>query len=87
MILPAQTIRRLGILTPCAPRTRFNGVTYGLGPAGYDLRTAGAITLWPGKSIRVDAVEYFKMPKERHGDAEVQIHLGTPPHRTRRNYR
>jgi dCTP deaminase len=64
MILPAQTIRRLGILTPCAERTRFNGVTYGLGPAGYDLRIAIDILLWPSASVRVDAVEHFNMPND-----------------------
>jgi dCTP deaminase len=64
MILPAQTIRRLGILTPCAERTRFNGVTYGLGPAGYDLRIADDILFWPGRSVLVDAVEHFDMPND-----------------------
>jgi dCTP deaminase len=64
MILPGQIIKRLNIIFPCAPRTRFNGVTYGLGPAGYDLRIAEDITLWPGKSIRVDTVETFNMPND-----------------------
>lgn len=62
--LPAQTIRRLGILTPCAPRTRFNGVTYGLGPAGYDLRIAQDVTLIIGWPKMVDAVEVFNMPND-----------------------
>ena len=37
-VLSGQTIRRLGIVTPFAERTSDGGVTYGLGPAGYDLR-------------------------------------------------
>lgn len=37
-ILSGQTIRRLGILEPCEERTQAHGLTYGLGPAGYDLR-------------------------------------------------
>lgn len=37
-ILSGQTIRRLGILDPCADRTQDRGLSYGLGPAGYDLR-------------------------------------------------
>lgn len=64
MILPAQTIRRLGILDPCCERTRYNGVTHGLGPAGYDLRLAETITLWPGHSVLVDAIERFNMPDD-----------------------
>src|SRR3546814_20298329 len=32
------SIRRLGILDPCAERTQEHGLSYGLGPAGYDLR-------------------------------------------------
>jgi len=38
MILSGQSIRRLGILDPCAERTQEHGLSYGLGPAGYDLR-------------------------------------------------
>jgi dCTP deaminase len=38
MILSGQTIRRLNILEPCAERTQERGLSYGLGPAGYDLR-------------------------------------------------
>ncbi|MGB6448807.1 MAG: hypothetical protein WBF47_27345, partial [Xanthobacteraceae bacterium] len=52
------------ILDPCCERTMFNGVTYGLGPAGYDLRVATAITLWPGTSVLVDAIERFSMPSD-----------------------
>lgn len=37
-ILSGQTIRRLGILTPCEEADKFEGVSHGLGPAGYDLR-------------------------------------------------
>lgn len=37
-VLSAQTIRELGILDPCEDRTTDGGLTYGLGPAGYDLR-------------------------------------------------
>ena len=67
MILPAQTIRALGILSPCCERTQFNGVTFGLGPAGYDLRIAEDIRLWPSHSVRVDAIEQFNMPNDVMG--------------------
>lgn len=67
MILPAQTIRALGILSPCCERTKENGVTYGLSPAGYDLRIANDIRLWPSSSVRVDAIERFNMPNDVMG--------------------
>lgn len=67
MILPAQTIRSLGILEPCSERTEFGGVTYGLGPAGYDLRIVQDIDLWPGRQVLADAVEYFRMPDDVMG--------------------
>lgn len=37
-VLSAQTILRRGLIQPCAERTTDHGLTYGLGPAGYDLR-------------------------------------------------
>lgn len=64
MILPAQTIRALRILDPCCERASLNGVTHGLGPAGYDLRIASEIALYPGGSVMVDAVERFMMPAD-----------------------
>jgi len=67
MIIPAQTIRALGILSPCCEQTRFNGVTFGLGPAGYDLRIAEDIVMWPSSSVRVDAIERFNMPSDVMG--------------------
>jgi dCTP deaminase len=66
-VLPAQTIRRLDIIKPFAERTVFNGVTFGLGPAGYDLRVAGDVYLWPGHCVLVDAIERFEMPIDVQG--------------------
>lgn len=37
-VLSAQSIRAAGILHPCHERTEEHGLTYGLGPCGYDLR-------------------------------------------------
>ena len=37
-VLSGQTIRRMGVFTPFFERTVHNGMTYGLGPAGYDVR-------------------------------------------------
>lgn len=64
MILSAQTIRRLDIVHPCMPRTVFNGVTYGLSPAGYDLRLADDITMFPSSAALADAIESFTMPND-----------------------
>src|SRR5271157_3322607 len=71
MILPAQTIRKLcdytafptrPMIYPFCERTVYNGVTHGLGPAGYDIRIADDILLYPSSSILVDAIEQFNMP-------------------------
>lgn len=67
MILPTQTIRALGLLDPCAERTRFKGVTFGLTGCGYDLRLAADVWLWPGHCVLVDAVERFTMPDDIMG--------------------
>lgn len=37
MIIPPQTIRKMGIVTPCADAYNRGGRSGGLGPAGYDL--------------------------------------------------
>lgn len=37
-VLSGQSIKLIGMLEPCHPRTAEDGYTYGLGPAGYDLR-------------------------------------------------
>lgn len=67
MFLPAQTIRELalrGMITPFSERAEFNGVSYGLSPAGYDLRVDGDLDLWPGRSVRVDAMEELCLPDD-----------------------
>ena len=45
MILPAQTIRRIKPVSPFCERTRYNGMTFGLGPAGYDVRIAETVVI------------------------------------------
>jgi len=71
MILGGEMIRELGIITPCQKRTVFEGVTYGLGPAGYDLRVEfdgggirSCLTLEPGEFSLASTVELFRMPKD-----------------------
>lgn len=64
MILSAQSIRALKILEPFAERTVAHGLTYGLGPAGYDVRVAESIDLRPGGFMLASTVERFQMPRD-----------------------
>jgi dCTP deaminase len=47
MILPAQTIRKLRLVSPFSERTTAFGMSYGLSAAGYDVRIAEQVTLIP----------------------------------------
>lgn len=47
MILPAQKIAQIKPLSPMEDRSKAFGMTYGLGPAGYDVRIDQNITLYP----------------------------------------
>ena len=46
-VLSAQTIRRLGLLSPCAERGVAGGMSFGLAQCGYDLRLAQWIEILP----------------------------------------
>lgn len=68
MILSAQTLQKLQPLEPFCPRTKHNGLTYGLGPAGYDVRISqdlrmGGSGLHDRKSFALaSTIECFNMP-------------------------
>jgi dCTP deaminase len=64
LILSAQSIRKRGIFTPFCERTREHGMTYGLGPAGYDVRIAESIRLAPGTCSLASTLERFDMPRD-----------------------
>lgn len=64
MILSGTSIRERGIFTPFAERTRYNGLTYGLGPAGYDVRIDQKIVLPPGGFSLASTLEHFDMPTD-----------------------
>lgn len=73
MILSGHSIETRVILDPVHPRTRLHGSTYGLGPAGYDLRLVlpeisgekvDAWELQPGEFLLAAAEEHFKMPND-----------------------
>ena len=64
MILPAQELRRIRPVTPFCERTMHNGMTFGLGPAGYDVRVAEGITVSAGQFLLASTVEHFNIPND-----------------------
>lgn len=69
MILPAQKIRWRcqwhGLVTPFYERTRHVGMTYGLGPAGYDIRVAEQVTMSPSRPfVLASSIEHFSIPDD-----------------------
>jgi len=70
MILSAQSIRKAaeaGMIIPFNERTIYMGLSYGLGPAGYDIRIAENLIL-PSKSFSLaSSVEYLNIPSYLQG--------------------
>lgn len=62
MIASAQTIRRLQPIQPFFERTAHDGMTFGLGPAGYDVRIAESFILWPKQFRLASTIERFDTP-------------------------
>lgn len=63
MILSGQSIRkRNSLLQPFHERTVFGGMTFGLGPAGYDVRVRERLYIRPGECVLASTVEHFNMP-------------------------
>lgn len=62
MILSGQSIRRRIRIAPFAERTKLHGMSYGLGPAGYDVRAAQAVDLDPGAFGIFSILEHITMP-------------------------
>lgn len=61
-VLSGQSIGRLGIITPHVSRTRSGGMTYGVGPAGYDVRIAEDHELWTQDFVLASIIEHIVMP-------------------------
>ena len=67
-VIPAQTIRHLctrrstPMVHPFHERQNAGGMTFGLSPAGYDVRIAQDITLAPGEFVLASTIEAFCMP-------------------------
>ena len=64
MILPSQSIRKAQPISPLVERSVSNGMTYGLGPAGYDVRIAEDVRLIPLGFSLASTVEKFIMPND-----------------------
>ena len=66
MILSGQEILKRAPVSPCLPRTAHHesGMTFGAGPAGYDVRVKQAIDLPPGEFMLASTVEYFDVPAD-----------------------
>jgi dCTP deaminase len=65
MIIPAQTLRQLKPVEPFVERTRHHGMTFGLSPAGYDIRIAQDVKLSRLRSfVLASSVERFVMPAD-----------------------
>ncbi len=73
MILAAQQIRELRLVTPFFNRAIYKGMSYGLSPAGYDLRVRGRkggtspIHLAPGEFTLVTTIERVQLPTDIMG--------------------
>lgn len=73
MIISGNEIVRRGIITPASERALHaeSGMTFGAGPAGYDVRIAQNINLAPngreGSFSLASTVERFAIPKELMG--------------------
>jgi dCTP deaminase len=61
MIIPAQTLRLIRPVSPFCERTHHKGLTYGLGPAGYDVRIAEDVEVHDCM-VLASTVERFNMP-------------------------
>jgi dCTP deaminase len=62
MILSAQTLRKLQPVSPFVERTIFNGMSYGLSSAGYDIRIAQTVQIEDKGFTLASSMERFQMP-------------------------
>src|SRR6267154_2213799 len=61
MILSAQSIRKLKMIHPFCERTIVKSMSYGLGPASYDVRLAQDIILYPHEMTLASTYERIKI--------------------------
>lgn len=67
-VLSYQTLKRAKPIKDMQERTTHSGMTYGLGPCGYDIRIAQDITIHPDGIVELaSAMEEFDMPNNLMG--------------------
>lgn len=64
MVLSDGTLSIVKPVEPFERRTAFAGCTFGLSAAGYDVRIAEDILLWPGRFLLASTIEHFDMPAD-----------------------
>jgi dCTP deaminase len=64
MILAGQQIRKLKPIKPFLERTTYNGMSFGLSHAGYDVRIAEPCFLSPNALCLASTMEEFFMPDD-----------------------
>lgn len=62
MLLSSHIVESLGIISPWSKRTKINGVSYGAGPASYDIRIAQDLEIKPTDFALASSIEEFRMP-------------------------
>jgi dCTP deaminase len=62
-----QTLKRLEPIRNMDERTKYGGLSYGLGPCGYDIRCAEGFEIRPGEFKLCSSMEYFHMPNNLVG--------------------
>lgn len=63
MILSAQSIRKLGIISPFNERSVASGLSYGLSSCGYDVRIKEPVILRGARQFSLaSTIEHFDMP-------------------------
>ena len=69
MVITGSEILARGIFSPAAPRTYHaeTGMTFGAGPAGYDVRLKQALDLYPGQFVLASTLEHFNVPLDLVG--------------------
>jgi len=67
MIASAQTIRNLAPIFPLKEKTIFNGMSYGLSAAGYDIRIAQTVIIPPHGFVLASAIEFFNITDQLLG--------------------
>ena len=77
MVITGSEILARGIFSPAAPRTYHaeTGMTFGAGPAGYDIRIKQALDLYPGQFALASSLEHFTVPRDLVGFTYNIFHI------------